>query len=736
MAKRFASGDAPFKANFSIEGVDNSLQPIYTYNFDDGYQGWTVDPTAYVVWSTQQIAAPGSEKSFSNIDPSDKKSLYVEGDYRVFNRQNSGAVSPLISIPDNGVLTMFVGFSQNFDSYCRLELSMSSDNFENENIVLWNSSSEKGENTWWWHPVTVKLDEFAGRNVKFKLLYTYGSSDEVFKSGGYMGDFAIDNFQISGRQAIEHIDVMTGEEIHLVDITEGEITSWEWNMPGAVPSSSNEKSPVIYYTADGNYDVSLTVSDAQGHSDTKTISNFVTVTGRAPQAKIIPPATFRLTTNRLPLVAPLAPVTFRDGSDGFPTTRSWAITGVDEDNSKLFTSKETDPEVGFAYLHNQNATLVVQNDHGTSSDALDFTVEYSGTVSNLRPGDGATTFDMGDWGVFPGSNTQKFTAYAERFSKPSRPIMITGAYVFFNSNQAGDIVDQISNVGVHLCKSENGLPGEKLDDFWWSVFELDTQTSAGEIAGTAFPFTYAPFVDDEFFIMVDGIPAFKEANDQDGQTLVSFLMAPFRAEGNTALFLKNGVWTECSDYFPAGKNHTSFYIYPQVYHSVMAPLTNNSGEIQVDAKAGDAEFQIFSYLGREGNPEIDCEWLRVISAPGEFTVDTLKIAFDKLPDGLTERTGHITLTDGASTLTLTVTQSKSLEVQTAVSTCFQAIQRNDIIEVKGVDLREYISVYSISGAMMLDVKPAETEMTVDSSSWPPGVYVLVNGKNTFKFIKQ
>ena len=739
--KRFVSGNAPFKADFSIEGVDNSLVPVYSFYFDDGYQGWTVEPTANAVWSTEQIGAPGESKSFSNIDPSDVQSLFVIGDYRVSRREKTRAVSPQIKVPNNAVLTFYVGYSLNYEDTNRLKLIISDCGFPEEgdeeevNNVIWCSSDATGDRPWKWRRFTIPLDEWIGKEVQFKFFYTYGSDDEIFRVGGYLGDYSIDNFVISGRQSVDHIDVMTGEEIHLVDITEGNITSWDWNMPGAVPSSSTDKNPIIYYTTDGNYDISLTVSDAEGNVDTKTISNFVSVTGTAPVAKIIPPATFRLTDNRLPLVAPLAPVTFHDGSTGFPTTRTWAITGVDSDASKLYTSKESDPEVGFAYLHNQKVTLVAQNQHGSSSDELDFTVEYSGTISNLRPGDGATTFNMEDWGVFPGSNTHKITAYAERFSKPSRPLMITGAYVFFNSNQAGDVVDQISSVGVHLCKSENGLPGEKIDDFWWSVYELDTQTSTGEIPGTPFPFTYTPFVDDEFFIMVDGIPEFKEADDQNGKTLVSFLMAPFRSEGNTALFLKDGVWTECSDYFPAGQNHTSFYIYPQVYHSVMAPLTNDSGEIAVEREAGEVEFQIFSYLGRDKNPQIDCDWLRVVSSPGEYTVDTLKIAYDQLPNGITERTGHITLTDGASTLTLTVTQNASSTVKEMSVSTWNVTHNGTKLELSGLEPGQYVSAYSIAGALMLDVLPGGDNFSIDTSNWPSGIYVIVNGKNSYKLVK-
>lgn len=726
---RFASDDAPFRANFTVEGADAGLVPMVTYNFDSGFDGWTVDPTTHVEWSTKP-------KNFSEIDPTDVMSLFVEGDYRVFNREISGAVSPKVSIPDNGVLDLYVYYSLNMDGYCRLELSLSGDGFEQENIVLWNSGSETGQRTAYWHPVTVDLADFAGREVQFRLLYTWGADDEIFKTGGYMGDFAIDGFTISGRQSVEHIDVVTGEEIHLMDITEGEIVSRLWTMPGATPSTSSEKNPVIFYTEDGDYDISLTVSDAEGNTDTKTMSQFVSVTGTAPVARIIPPATFRLTSNRLPLVAPLVPVAFKDGSTGFPTSHKWTFSGVSDDPDRAYTSEDADPEVGFAYLHDQKASLTSANSHGESTDELDFTVEYGGTISNLRPTDLAATFDMDDWGVFPGSNTRKITAYAERFSKPSRPLMVTGAYVFFNRAQAGDIVDQISNVGVHLCTSKDGKPDRKIDSWWWSVYELDTQNSAGDIVGTAFPFTYTPFVDDEFFIVVDGIPAYKEASGNDGQTLVSFLMAPFRAEGNTALMLKDGDWIEASDYFPAGANHTSFYIYPQVYHSVMAPLTNDTGEIVVGAKAAEVEFEIFSYLGRTDTPEIDGDWLRVVSAPGEYTVDNLKIAIDALPDGTTERTGHIRLTDGASELLLTVTQNSTSAVAAIELPALNLLKQGDMVEITGLDEHNKLQAYSLTGLLM-----AETEATaagcaaIDIAAWPQGVYVIVVGNKTAKLIK-
>ena len=135
-------------------------------------------------------------------------------------------------------------------------------------------------------------------------------------------------------------------------------------------------------------------------------------------------------------------------------------------------------------------------------------VEYSGLITNLEPGDRAATFDLEDRGTFPGTNKLNITAYAEKFSKPSRPILVFGAYVYFVSASAASITDQIADVGVHLYTSENGLPGKKLDSMWWRVFELETP-SGSSLTATEFEFD-PTVIDDEFFIVVDGIP---EKND-------------------------------------------------------------------------------------------------------------------------------------------------------------------------------------------------------------------------------
>lgn len=51
--------------------------------------------------------------------------------------------------------------------------------------------------------------------------------------------------------------------------------TWSWSFPGGSPSSSTSRSPIVTYANPGVYDVSLTVTDANG-TNTRTIPGFIT----------------------------------------------------------------------------------------------------------------------------------------------------------------------------------------------------------------------------------------------------------------------------------------------------------------------------------------------------------------------------------------------------------------------------------------------------------------------------
>lgn len=52
-----------------------------------------------------------------------------------------------------------------------------------------------------------------------------------------------------------------GDEISFVDLSSEDVTEWKWSFPGATPSESSEKNPMVMYESFGTYNVELTVSN-------------------------------------------------------------------------------------------------------------------------------------------------------------------------------------------------------------------------------------------------------------------------------------------------------------------------------------------------------------------------------------------------------------------------------------------------------------------------------------------
>lgn len=718
-------------ASFSVQGK-GSQQAVWSENFDGGSQGWTLAPDAdkNVNWTLKKTTGAG--KAFSEIDSSDVQSLYVDGPYRVYQRAIAHATSPVISVPANGMLHAWVGFSQNFSDECSLTISVSTDGFATSTTV-WSSLNETGESNWRWHQVEACLAEWAGQKVQLRLTYGPGSKD-TFNTGGYMGDFAIDGLSVTGVGQVDSVSVATGERVRFVDTSAGETAKWQWSFPGGTPAESTEAAPEVYYTTDGNYDVTLTVTDASGTTSTATRKAFVKVTGEAPVAHIGTPATFLYRQTGLPFVAPLAPVQYADASTGYPTSWQWSFSGTTPAESS-----EQNPWVSYDYLHTQSAVLKVKNQHGESADTAQVSVEYEGYATNVRQGDTPVTYSLEDKGVFPGSNRMKITEYAERFSKPSRPIMVYGAAVFFATAQATALTDQIADVGVHLRASEGGLPGKKLDSSWWRVFELETG-SASTLTATTFEFAKPQVVKDEFFLTVDGIP---ESNDSCN---VSFATARLRNHHNTALMKINGNWRELTGYFDSKGSQTSYYIMPLIAHSVITMMPVGTEEIEVGRDAGIVKQAIYSYYGYK-TPVSDSNWCRVVSKPNGLTLDTLQIQCDALPQGIDRRVATLTFTDSIDTIKLRVVQSANSGITaTSAASLKVSVSPSPVagtLNVLAPAGTSRVEVYSVMGRQVasvpVTVADSAQHIVIDASAWAAGTYVArvsgSSGSTAVKFVK-
>lgn len=392
---------------------------------------------------------------------------------------------------------------------------------------------------------------------------------------------------------------------------------------------------------------------------------------------------------------------------------------MSEEPNATTTSTEENPEVSYAYQHKQAVGLTVSNGHGSSSDMIEISAEYEGFITNLQPGDKLYTFDLDDgYGEFPGTNYLEITEYAEKFSKPSVPISIEGVTVYFTQYQAEELLDQLASIKVALCKSENGLPGEQIDFASWDAFELD-MPQGNTLVGTDFEFSKPATIDDEFFIVVSGIP------EKNETCTISFATAVFRGQGNTAYFKQRGEWKAASDYFPAGSNHTSYAIMPYVAHHVMGPLSD--AEITVGPKAGEATFEIFSYFGYQTPVECDADWCRVTSEPNGLTVDNIVVAYDELPEGVASRTATLTLTDGASSITLKLTQDKTSSVTVIEEQAAKVYPTifDSRLNVVLPDDAQSVEIIGIAGnSVYKTTTDGQQTLTVDGSQLAPGAYIV------------
>ena len=73
-------------------------------------------------------------------------------------------------------------------------------------------------------------------------------------------------------------NVALGQSVNFTDGSFGDVVSWSWTFEGGVPSSSTQQNPSnITYNEEGDYSVSLTITDADGNSETLTRENYIHV---------------------------------------------------------------------------------------------------------------------------------------------------------------------------------------------------------------------------------------------------------------------------------------------------------------------------------------------------------------------------------------------------------------------------------------------------------------------------
>lgn len=87
----------------------------------------------------------------------------------------------------------------------------------------------------------------------------------------YQGTYSVEAFF-----SASDTDPCAGTSTFFSDLSNGEITSWEWTFEGGDPATSMLPNPEVFYYEPGTYDVTLTVSDGANFS-TLDIQDYITV---------------------------------------------------------------------------------------------------------------------------------------------------------------------------------------------------------------------------------------------------------------------------------------------------------------------------------------------------------------------------------------------------------------------------------------------------------------------------
>ncbi len=86
------------------------------------------------------------------------------------------------------------------------------------------------------------------------------------------GSCLLPNFNASATQ------VALGGSVNFTDGSFGDIVSWEWTFEGGTPATSTQQNPSgIVYNESGDFDVTLTITDTNGNSETLTREAYIQV---------------------------------------------------------------------------------------------------------------------------------------------------------------------------------------------------------------------------------------------------------------------------------------------------------------------------------------------------------------------------------------------------------------------------------------------------------------------------
>lgn len=503
----FNSGAQEITAAF---GASEAMVPYYEMGWDsqDEFNTWTYTSTSSSTW---KLGNPS--KAFSTIDSNSSSSMILNYD----NGQNEVATSPAIDIREGSQLEFYCYASGIYLVYGAWKLYAIVDNTSTLLIDQFLWAQEKGYDGPSWEKFTVDLADYAGKSVQFSFVY----------QGDYGEDEAIDGFKIKQANTGDDatISIKEGESVHFIDMSAGNITSWNWTFEGGNPASSNEQNPVVTYDKAGSYTVTLTVSDGNTTS-TATREAYVNVSGEAPIANVGLPQGAYLSPWVMMFVPIKVPITFMDASTGNPSQWAWTFQGAEP-----ATSTEQNPTVTYPQAGNYGIRLEVVNDLGSNVfETVDNAIQAGGEqeIWNIAPEENGDLMmmEMGWYGNYAGTNWLGIGEFAEHFDAPLADATISKVNIYFGKVTA---VSTDADIAVKIVAAgEDGMPGEILGSTSLKASELAFDASTVNATEFVFDAPVPVKAGTEFFAVVGPFP------NQNGDDIAILLCRRNEGEKCTA----------------------------------------------------------------------------------------------------------------------------------------------------------------------------------------------------------
>jgi len=120
------------------------------------------------------------------------------------------------------------------------------------------------------------IQDTAPNNVKQNDLWydTINNKLKIFNSGVW-NLVATVFTPTTANFTVDDDTAVINQSLQFTDQSTGVIVAWSWDFGDG--TTSTDQNPTHAYTANGQYTVSLTVTDSHNYQDTKTVTNFITV---------------------------------------------------------------------------------------------------------------------------------------------------------------------------------------------------------------------------------------------------------------------------------------------------------------------------------------------------------------------------------------------------------------------------------------------------------------------------